>query len=240
MNKNNLRRFTFLAPVLVSILVIAGCRETGERFIEAQMASQFITQRNSDACFTSLDRLPIPSLESLFAPPEGMVMAGFITTWAPGADPIPCNRFKRAEVQGMFKFNSRGLSDPPTRMALLELVEFQPLAGSVRVGSRTTCNFKVLSKRYPNALDGRFHHGLDIMSGATELASRPRSIVVPGGAGRWNAVVTDEVLQTSRSPADVYAPTVFLVVQNDAAFDGNQTSACAGNFRFRLRLFTDG
>lgn len=240
MNNNALRRLALLTPVLVSILAFAGCRETGERFIEAQMASQFVTQRSSDACFTSLDRLPIPSLESLFAPPEGMVMAGFVTTWAPGADPIPCNRFKRAEVQGMFKFDTRGLRSLSTRMALLELVEFQPLAGSVRVGSRTTCNFKILSKRSRYAVDGRFHHGLDIMSGATELASRPRSIVVPNDAGRWNAVVTDEVLQTDRNPADVYAPTVFLVVQNDAAFDGNQNSACAGNFRFRLRLFTDG
>lgn len=240
MNNNALRRLALLTPVLVSILVVAGCRETGERFIEAQMASQFVTQRSSDACFTSLDRLPIPSLESLFAPPEGMVMAGFVTTWAPGADPIPCNRFKRAEVQGMFKFDTRGLRSLSTRMALLELVEFQPLAGSVLVGSRTTCNFKILSKRSRYGVDGRFHHGLDIMSGATELASRPRSIVVPNDAGRWNAVVTDEVLQTDRNPADVYAPTVFLVVQNDAAFDGNQNSACAGNFRFRLRLFTDG
>ena len=240
MNNNALRRLALLTPVLVSILVVAGCRETGERFIEAQMASQFVTQRSSDACFTSLDRLPIPSLESVFAPPEGTVMAGFVTTWAPGADPIPCNRFKRAEVQGMFKFDTRGLRSLSTRMALLELVEFQPLAGSVLVGSRTTCNFKILSKRSRYAVDGRFHHGLDIMSGATELASRPRSIVVPSDAGRWNAVVTDEVLQTDRNPADVYAPTVFLVVQNDAAFDGNQTSACTGNFRFRLRLFTDG
>lgn len=239
MEINPVRRTAVAVSLLLSVLIFAGCRETGERFIEAQMASQFITERSSDICFTSLDRAPVPSLESSFPPPAGMVFAGFISRWFPGADPIPCNRFKRADVRGMFKFSDRGLSDPPVRLALLELVDFQPVAGSVNVGGRTTCNFKILSKRYPNAVDERFHHGLDIAAGAVELSSRPRSIVVPGAVGRWNAVVTDEILQTSRSVADVYAPTVFLIVQNDAGFDANQNSACAGHFRFRLRLFTD-
>lgn len=239
MEINPIPRTAVLVSLLLSVLIFAGCRETGERFIEAQMASQFITERSSDICFTSLDRMGVPSLAGSFPPPAGMVLAGFISGWAPGADPIPCNRFKRAEVRGMFKFSDRGLSDPPVRLALLELVEFLPVAGSVNVGGRTMCNFKVLSKRYPNAVDEHLHRGLDIAAGATELSSRPRPIVVPGAVGRWNAVVTDEILQTSRSLADVYAQTVFLIVQNDAGFDANQNSACAGHFRFRLRLFTD-
>lgn len=240
MNNSPPLRVLILVPVLLAILASAGCRETGERFIEAQLASQFITERNSDACFTSPDRGAIPSLVRSFPPPAGMVLAGFASNWIPGEEPFPCNRYKRAEVRGMFKFSDRGLRDPAVRLAMLELVEFRPAAGSIGVGSRATCNFKVLARRYSDAVDGRFHHGLDITAGANELTSRPRPIVVPGDAGRWSAIVTDELLQTSRSPADTHAPAVFLIVQDDSAFDTDQRISCAGHFRFRLRLFNDG
>jgi len=40
-------------------------------------------------------------------------------------------------------------------------------------------------------------------------------------------------------PRGASAETVFLIVQNDSAFHANQNSACAGNFRFHLRLFSD-
>lgn len=240
MNNAPRLRVLSLFPLLLFGLAAAGCRESGERVIEAQMASQFITERNSEACFTHLDRGAIPSLVRSFPPPAGMVLAGFASNWIPGEEPFPCNRYKRAEVRGMFKFSDRGPHDPPARLAVLELVEFQPAAGRIRVGDRTACNFKILSKRYPNAVDDRFHHGLDISAGAGELASRPRPIVVPDDAGRWTAVVTDEVLQTARRPADTDAPTVFLVVPSDPDFDSDQPNSCVGHFRFRLRLLTDG
>lgn len=217
--------------------MLAGCGgELEQRAIELQMGTEFITERSS-GCLGSLDRGVIPSLRRFHPPPEGMVFAGFITTWAPGADPFPCNRFKRAEAQGMFKFAGRW-PDTPNRILLMDLVGFQPIDGSVNVGGRTSCTFKVLKRYYPNRVDGHLHHGLNILTDSSELQSRPRSINVPGDIGRWSAVVTDDLYQTDRTPAATHAPTVFLIVQNDPGFDANQNGSCAGHFQFRVRVFS--
>jgi hypothetical protein len=231
-------RVSRIGAVLLCIGTLAGCGgEVEQRIVEDQMSSEFITEQNSGCTLGSLDRNAVPSLARSFPAPDGMVLAGFISNWFPGADPFPCNRFKRAEVQGMFEFAGHW---PPTpnRVLLMDLVDFQPVAGSVNVGGRTSCTFKVLKRYYPFRVDNRFHHALNIVTGATELRTRPRPIVVPNDIGHWSAVVTDDLYQTDRSLADVYAPTVFLVVQNDPGFDAHQNSACAGNFRFRVRVLS--
>jgi hypothetical protein len=226
-----------IGMVLLCLGTLVGCGgEIEQRAIEDQMGSQFITQR-SNVCVGSLDRHPIPSLERFFPAPEGMVFAGFITNWFPGADPFPCNRFKRAEVQGMFEFAGRW-PRTPNRVILMDLVDFQPIEGSVNVGGRTSCNFKVLKRYYGHRVDWHLHHGLDIVTGSSELQSRPRSIRVPDDIGRWSAVVTDDLYQTDRTPAAVHAPTVFLIVQNDEGFDANQNGSCAGHFQFRVRVLS--
>jgi len=237
-NYSSVLRLWFV-PVLLGILALTGCREGEPRAIDAEFSSQLVTERNSDVCFTSLDRHATPSLQTQYPPPEGMVLAGFVSNWFPGADPIPCNRFKRAEVSAQFTFSDRGLFDPRIQLALLELVEFQPAPGSVNVDGRTTCTFNIFSKRDPHATRSHFFRRgeVDPMAGATALASHPRPIVVPNGAGHWSAVVTDEILQTSRSPADIAANTVFVLSSVDPALNADQSNSCAGYFRFRLRVF---
>ena len=232
-----LARFIGQISALLCFAALVGCGgEIEQRSIEYQMSSQFITER-SNTCLGSLDRHPVPSLAYAAPPPPETVFAGFISNWYPGADPFPCNRFERAEVQGMFAFSGRW---PPTpnRLILMDLVGFQPINGSINVGGRTSCTFKVLKRYFPNRVDGHFHHGLDIATGSSELQSRPRSIKVPDDVGRWSAIVTDDLYQTDRTVADVYAPTVFLIVQNDPGFDANQNSSCAGYFQFRVRVFS--
>lgn len=234
---NNLARFIGQIGAVLCFGILVGCGgEIEQRAIEYQMSSEFITER-SNLCIGSLDRHPVPSLEHVAPPPPGMVLAGFVTNWFPGADPFPCNRFKRAEVQGMFEFSGRW-PRTPNRVILMDLVGFQPIDGGINVGGRTSCTFKVLKRYYPFSVDGHFHHGLDILTGSSELQSRPRSIRVPDDVGRWSAIVTDDLYQNDRTEASAYDPTVFLIVQNDQGFDVNQNGSCAGYFEFRVRVFS--
>jgi hypothetical protein len=210
--------------------------------ITDQMSFESITERDNGLCFGSLDRTGVGSLRSLHPPPEGMVLAGFTTQWIPGADPFPCNRFKRVNVVGAFEFFNVA-NDPAVKLALLELVEFQPVASSISNGDRGTCQFKILRSRWTRPPNGGYAGSASLLesrlAAASEISTRPRDIVVPRDVGRWNAIVTDEYIGPGAARPGTDS-TVFLIVQDDASYDANQRTACAGYFRFRLRMLAEG
>lgn len=234
-------RPSVLSGVLAAALLLTACREE-QLPVASTAARQEITENAWDFCATSLDRHPPPSLQGDFRDPPD-VLAGFVAYWYPGAAPFPCNRYKRANVQGLFSFDVRSRRNPAMperfRSAILELISFEPVQDSVRVnhdvdlgGTRWVCTFKV--ERVQDSWGG-----LGFMSqrfvGTVPLSARARRITVStAGASRWTADVSAEAGAWYEGRD---AETGFAIVQDSSAFTANRNNNCAGRFRFRLRLF---
>lgn len=240
-----------LSPfVLLGLFVfMSGCREVALTPETVSFRTQINVNR-WDFCNT-LDRHPLSSgLDNTPPPAPDAIRAGYITTWEPGAPPFPCNRFTQSSIQGLFNFNVGQLRTPTPerfRSAILELVEFQPTNGGIRVtpeptggdvgtgvltSTRRTCTFKVVKTRqaWGTATGG------DHITGVEDLASRPRNIVVSNsGASRWQADVSREVGAWYRGEE---RENGFAIIQNDPqGFGAHKSNTCVGFFRFRLRTF---
>lgn len=242
---------TKLVLVLLAGLlpILSGCEETSLTPNRITSRTQ-VGNNRFGACFPELDRAGIGAEADNFPLDREGVPAGYLTEWKAGAPPFPCNRLTQRNVQGLFDFNVNRLrdgSEPPQRFrsAILELVEFRPVSGGIRVtttpsggfgegvlsGTVNTCRFKVLAN---HQAWGTARSGPIIRT--VELASHPRQIVVFNtGASRWQADVSQEVGAWYREERP---ETGFSVVADDPeGFNAHASNTCAGYFQFRLRTF---
>jgi hypothetical protein len=249
--KQHHRLLARVSPCLLLglLILMAGCREVALIPERTTTRSQSTFNR-WDFC-TGLDRFGISRRTDDFTPPSSdSILAGYITQWEPGAPPFPCHRFTQFNFQGLFSFNVGQLRTPTPerfRSAILELVEFRPANGGIRVtpepthtefntgtltSTRRTCTFKVMRARQAWGTSREGDH----ITGIVDLASRPRNIVVSDtGSSRWQADVSREVGAWYREEE---RENGFVIMHADPeGFGAHKSNSCVGFFRFRLRTF---
>lgn len=232
------RASTFAAILAAAwaLVVLTSCHIPREATMVFESAREVVTEGQEGPCI-GINTLGIGTLGTFHPPPAGMVLAGFITNFHRGADPLPCNRWNRTDVQGLIAFDVASLRNPaspePFRSAVLELVDFQPVGGGINLGGRTSCTFKVMLTTA--SWGGLGFRGPPFVP-AAELRSRPRHIVVPDDVGRWSTLVSAEVAEWLRTDLITQG---FAIEQSDPAAEAHQVGTCAGHFRFRLNVFLD-
>jgi hypothetical protein len=184
-------------------------------------------------------------------------LAGYDTHWAPGAPPFACDRLQLAVGQGVINFDILGLRSRrpalplPFRGALLEISNFVPIGGDVRVvenepwglpagtgwlGSsgrvRTQCSFKV--KAVTENWDAGAAGWRQPQLATRELAEPTHTIITAPLSGVVEINVSAEVGAALASGINGHG---FSIEPVGIGMDFKSTSHCAGLFTVRLRTF---
>jgi hypothetical protein len=182
---------------------------------------------------------------------DGRVLAGFGSNFAPGRQPIPCNRLKRARVQGQFQFTA--LIDPGfdgnIRTAFLEVVSFEPLmpievtearpwgtgvSGGWSGETRNRCRFKV--KSFTNA------SWVSVAPGSVHPWQETRDLAISSGSQIWAPVVRPVLINVTKELRDSVNEgggsfrLQLAIEPDDRAASSQATNRCIGRFEMRLKL----
>ncbi|MBC7935476.1 MAG: hypothetical protein H7Y86_09020 [Rhizobacter sp.] len=204
-------------------------------------------QQSSGACslFPTLDRSVLGTSVTRPSEDDLRVIAGFVTTFAGGAPPIPCNKLNLAVVSGRFSFDLSTINPERLERAFIVADNFTPI-GENRIveaipwgisggwiGAPGTihdfCKFKV-------------KFVTDIPATSREFLSHPpptRELVIGdqifsianGGSGSRYINVTSEIRSQLKSARD---RQFFLVEPADIAMAYQASNRFLGFFTFRL------
>ncbi|GAA6141933.1 hypothetical protein [Hydrogenophaga sp. 5NK40-0174] len=234
--------------LLIGCVLLAGCVEQVFTDPAVGVAETLETYESTAFC----GRLWEPVYPSIERRPDvpGRVMAGFLTFFNPGRQPIPCNRLAIVRAQGQFEFS--GTIDPALRgniaTAFLEVVSFDPVfpisvteakqwgpavSGGWSGETRAHCGFVV---RTFNARGWR-----PAESGAELPWQNSTDLAIAGNSSQFQIPLSGvrPINVTSEMLASITGDTFRLrltIEPYDRAIRSQANSSCAGRFEVRLRL----
>jgi hypothetical protein len=238
------------AILIAACTTLAACEER-------IMVPQFFTTllRNNtleSAVCTGLNRVGIAGV-SLPAPdPAGRILAGYTTTFAPGAPPFACDRLHQSTQQGVFRFNVaslRGSVPEPYRGAVLEILSFTPVGRGINIIDaepwglgfgegwisssvpRNTCQFKVFRANQSWA-SGTAGWGRPTIS--TQNLAVGRGTFTAPVSTTVAFDVSQEVGQWFRGERSELG---FVIMPDDSSINSKASNSCVGLFSVRLRAF---
>lgn len=250
---NNYKRITQVV-LIATCITLAACEE---RILIPQSFTTLLKneKKESGVCsLGTLNRVGIDPGVSLPAPdPAARILAGYKTTFTAGAPPIACDRLHQSTEQGVFRFNVvslRGSVPEPFRGAVLEILNFIPVSGGIRIidaqpwnlgfgegwiGSstpRNTCQFKV-SRANEDWTSGRAGWGKPTIS-TQNLATGGRTTFTAPMSTTVTLDVSHEVGQWFRTER---AELGFVIMPDDRGINSKASNSCVGLFSVRLRAF---
>ena len=114
--------------LLLTCAALAGCVEQVVQDPGHAVAEHRENLESAVVCGRQFEPLA-PSIKEGRTSVPGRVLAGFLTSYQPGRQPVPCNRLTRVSAQGQLEF--AGSIDPALRgniaTAFLEVVSFEPV-----------------------------------------------------------------------------------------------------------------
>jgi hypothetical protein len=242
--------------LIATCITLAACEE---RILIPQSFTTLLRneKKESGVCNfgVTLDRaIAGVGVSTLSAPdPAARILAGYKTAFVPGAPPIACDRLYQSTEQGVFRFNVvslRGSVPEPFRGAVLEILNFTPVGGGIRIidaqpwdlgfgqgwiGSstpRNTCQFKV-SRANEDWTSGRAGWGKPTIS-TQNLATGGRTTFTAPMSTTVTLDVSQEVGQWFRSER---AELGFVIMPDDRSINSKASNSCVGLFSVRLRAF---
>ncbi|MEH6451476.1 MAG: hypothetical protein V7782_00400 [Psychromonas sp.] len=245
--------------IFICLVLLCGCSSVFEPVSNSTHDSRLYNK--SDGCALSIQTSAfLPPISSGRFETPNQILAGFQTSWIPGAAPIACDQLDLIIGSGAFTFRvrdeliERGESSAGLSRAVLEIVSFTPLDDGIRIvpaeqwdepggsfgvgviGSAPGSTIRDYSVfKLKSAVRGSNGWGTSPPYSQT-LSVGDGRFSVSNSRGQANIDVTEEVLRYLREDR---RDLDFIIVPDDLGMGMKSSSRAIGRFEVQLNLFFD-